>query len=184
MTSLIVVDVQRDFCEGGALPVSGGNEVAQKIADLMLSNHKYDYVIATRDWHVNPGDHFSETPDYENTWPVHCRAYTHGAAYHAAIPFTEFDAEFKKGKFSAAYSGFEGMDLNRVLLSDWLERHRVDAVDIVGIATDYCVRATALDAAKHGLHTRVLMDLTAYVDWSSNLEAIRAMNRAGIETVH
>ncbi|PKQ22027.1 MAG: nicotinamidase [Actinobacteria bacterium HGW-Actinobacteria-5] len=160
--ALIVVDVQNDFCEGGSLAVSGGAAVAGRIAGLLAGDHGYDQVVATRDHHIDPGAHFSATPDYVDSWPVHCVAGTPGAELHPALAATPFDAVFDKGEYAAAYSGFEGA-CGGEGLAEWLADHEVESVDVVGIATDYCVRATALDAAKCGLATRVRLDLTAAV---------------------
>lgn len=161
-TALIVVDVQNDFCEGGSLAVAGGAAVAGRIAGLLGGDHGYGVVVATRDHHIDPGTHFSATPDYVDSWPVHCVAGTPGADLHPALAGTRFDAVFDKGEYAAAYSGFEGAD-GGVSLADWLVDRRVTAVDVVGIATDHCVRATALDAVRDGFATRVLVDLTAAV---------------------
>ncbi|MGC3994092.1 MAG: isochorismatase family protein [Propionicimonas sp.] len=160
--ALIVVDVQNDFCEGGSLAVAGGAAVAGRIADLVAGGNGYDHVVATRDHHIDPGAHFSAHPDYVDSWPVHCVAGTPGAELHPALAGTSFEAVFDKGEYAAAYSGFEGASDGEGL-AEWLADHEVDRVDVVGIATDYCVRATALDAAGAGLATRVLLDLTAAV---------------------
>ncbi|MCB0910518.1 MAG: isochorismatase family protein [Propionibacteriaceae bacterium] len=160
--ALIVVDVQNDFCEGGSLAVAGGAAVAGHVAELLAGDHGYDQVVATRDHHIDPGDHFSPTPDYVDSWPVHCVAGTPGADLHPALAATGFDAVFDKGEYAAAYSGFEGA-CGGEGLAEWLADHDVEQVDVVGIATDYCVRATALDAAKAGLAVRVRLDLTAAV---------------------
>ena len=161
--ALIVVDVQRDFCEGGSLAVAGGAAVAEQISDLLNGDHGYDHVLATRDHHVDPGDHFSTDPDFVDSWPRHCEAGTPGAEFHDALTFRDFAAVFHKGHYEAAYSGFEGTSAAGTELVHWLRAHGVEQVDVCGIATDYCVRATALDAAGHGLSTTVLLDLTAAV---------------------
>jgi len=160
--ALIVVDVQNDFCEGGSLAVAGGAAVAGAISDLLGGDHGYDHVVATQDHHIEPGPHFSAAPDFVDSWPPHCVAGTTGAAFHPALVNRPFEAVFTKGEYAAAYSGFEGAH-DGESLAEWLADHEVDAVDVVGIATDYCVRATALDAAAVGLRTRVLLDLTAAV---------------------
>jgi nicotinamidase/pyrazinamidase len=157
----IVVDVQNDFCEGGSLAVAGGNRVAERLVTY-LPSAGYDIVVATRDHHIDPGAHFSDQPDYVDSWPPHCVAGTPGAELHPALLGYPFDAVFDKGEYAAAYSGFEGR-AEGVGLADWLAAHDVTEVDVVGIATDYCVRATALDAAGTGRPTRVLLDLTAAV---------------------
>lgn len=181
-TALLIVDVQRDFCEGGSLAVLGGAEVARDIS-RWLQQHSGDYaaVVATRDRHIEPGDHFSSAPDYHDSWPVHCVAGTPGAELHPELDTTALEAVFDKGAHAAAYSGFEGVDSEGVALADWLRRRGVDSVDIVGIASDHCVRATALDAAAAGLHTRVLRDLTAGVAPETTDEAWRDLREAGVE---
>ena len=164
VSALIIVDVQNDFCEGGSLPVIGGADVASAISDHMLrGGGDYAHVIATRDFHIDPGDHFSTHPDYVDTWPPHCVVGTPGAEFHPNLDITSIVAVFSKGERAAAYSGFEGVTDEDASLDEWLRDNDVDAVDVVGIATDHCVRATALDAAAAGFPTRVLLDLTAGV---------------------
>lgn len=171
-TALIVVDVQNDFCEGGSLAVQGGAQIARDIAafvgrDLTLARGRgYDYVVATRDRHIDPGAHFSDKPDYVDSWPRHCVVGTKGADLHPAVANLPFDAIFDKGAYSAAYSGFEGTiggTEDGESLHAWLNAHGVGKVHVCGLATDHCVRATALDANKHGYHTTVLLDLSAPV---------------------
>jgi nicotinamidase/pyrazinamidase len=175
----IVVDVQNDFCEGGSLAVAGGNAVAVRLA-AYLPSAGYDVVVATRDHHVDPGAHFSSTPDFLDSWPAHCVVGTPGAELHPALADYGFDAVFDKGEYAPAYSGFEGKD-DGVGLAQWLAAHDVTDVDVVGIATDYCVRATALDAAEHGLATRVLLDLTAAVAPARVDQVVAEFDAAGIE---
>src|SRR6476619_1981625 len=148
--ALIVVDVQNDFCEGGSLPVKGGAQVASDIAALL--HHwtsqdpkapAYDVVVATKDHHIDPGAHWSKEPDFVDSWPVHCKVGTDGEAFHPNLDPQPFDAIFLKGEHQAAYSGFEGKH-DQVGLADWLREHEVERVDVCGLATDYCVRATAL----------------------------------------
>ncbi|MFT3662956.1 MAG: isochorismatase family protein [Gordonia sp. (in: high G+C Gram-positive bacteria)] len=177
--ALIVVDVQNDFCEGGSLGVAGGAAVAAAVTELMP---QYRTVVATRDHHVDPGDHFSETPDYVDSWPPHCVVGTPGAEFHPALDTTSFAAVFSKGAYSAAYSGFEGT-ADDVTLATWLGEHDVTAVDVVGIATDYCVRATAVDAARTGLTTRVLLPCTAAISPETYARAERELRAAGVELV-
>jgi nicotinamidase/pyrazinamidase len=184
MRALIVVDVQNDFCEGGSLAVTGGSAVARAITDYLADLRDYRYVVATQDFHVDPGDHFSDHPDYSSSWPPHCRAGSTGAQFHPDLDTARFDAVFRKGAHEAAYSGFEGVDEAGTPLADWLAAHDVDQVDIVGIATDHCVRRTAEDAAQAGLATRVLLDLTAGVGEESTAAAIDALQTAGVATVH
>ncbi len=183
--ALVVVDVQNDFCEGGSLAVGGGSEVAAAIADLVRENG-YRHVVATQDWHVDPGGHFSDDPDFVDTWPRHCTADTHGADLHAAIPREALDAVFRKGAFAAAYSGFEGSVPGlggEVPLAEWLRTQGVGAVDIVGIATDHCVRATALDAVRAGFAARVLLSLTAGVAEQTTGRTLEELRAAGVELV-
>ena len=178
----IVVDVQNDFCEGGSLAVAGGNRVAGLIAGY-LPGAGYDVVVATRDHHIDPGAHFSATPDFIDSWPPHCVVGTPGAEIHPALADYPFDAVFDKGEFSAAYSGFEG-SADGVALAEWLTAHDIDEVDVVGIATDYCVRATAMDAAAAGLSTRVLLELTAAVAPASVAAVTAEFERAGVAAIH
>ena len=161
-TALIVVDVQNDFCEGGSLAVVGGAQVAADVAELIASGG-YSTVVATRDHHIDPGSHFSETPDFVDSWPRHCVVGTQGEELHAPLTDDMFSATFFKGEYEAAYSGFEGRTADGAGLADWLQAKGITAVDVCGIATDYCVRATALDARKAGLDVRVLDGLTAAV---------------------
>lgn len=184
-TALIVVDIQNDFCEGGALPVDGGKAVAASVAELVRSG-TYDTVVATRDWHIDPGDHFAAgEPDYVNDWPHHCVADSHGAAFHSSVAeiVDRFDAEFRKGAYDAAYSGFEGATNTDEALADWLAAKGINRVDVVGLATDHCVRATALDARSAGLETRVLLDHCAGVMPDTTAAAIDEMRSAGIELI-
>lgn len=184
--ALIVVDVQNDFCEGGSLAVSGGADVAAAITDLVAdANAGYRHVVATRDHHIDPGDHFSDEPDFVTSWPRHCVAGTEGVGFHPnfapAVTSGGLDAVFDKGAYTAAYSGFEGADENEVALADWLRARDVTEVDVVGLATDHCVRATALDAAAEGFRTRVLLDLTAGVAKETIERALTELRSAGVE---
>jgi nicotinamidase/pyrazinamidase len=179
MRALIVVDVQKDFCEGGSLAVEGGAAVAQALTEL-LADHDYDHVVATMDHHVDPGDHFSDDPDYQDSWPRHCVVGTPGVDFHPEFDSTAVDAVFTKGEYSAAYSGFEGADEAGTTLADWLRGRGVDAVDVVGIATDYCVKATAADAVAAGFTTRVLLDLTAGVSPTTTAEAVETLRASGV----
>jgi nicotinamidase/pyrazinamidase len=162
-TALVVVDVQRDFCEGGSLAVAGGAAVAARISDLLESDPGYACVVATRDHHIDPGSHFSPDPDFVDSWPRHCEVGTPGVEFHDALRVRDFAAVFDKGEYAAAYSGFEGKNADGVGLADFLRERGVDQVEVCGIATDHCVRATALDAAQAGFATTVLLDLTAAV---------------------
>lgn len=184
--ALIVVDVQNDFCEGGSLAVAGGSDVAAAITELIgQAPAGYRHVVATRDHHIDPGDHFSEHPDYVRSWPPHCVAGTEGTGFHPnfapVVASGAIDAVFDKGAYSAAYSGFEGADENGVPLADWLRARKITEVDVVGIATDHCVRATALDAVREGFGTVVLLDLTAGVSEESTERALEELRAAGVE---
>jgi nicotinamidase/pyrazinamidase len=180
--ALIVVDVQNDFCEGGSLEVAGGAGVAGAITKHMrAAAADYDHVIATKDYHIAPGGHFSEEPDYVTTWPRHCVVGTPGVEFHPRLATEPIEAVFTKGAYAAAYSGFEGTTEGEVGLADWLRRQDVDRVDVVGIATDHCVRATAIDAVKAGFATRVLLDLTAGVARETVDHAIDQMREEGAE---
>lgn len=160
MRALIIVDVQNDFCEGGSLAVTGGAALARAISDYLAEAADYHHVVATKDFHIDPGDHFSGTPDYSSSWPPHCVSGTPGADFHPSLDTSAIEAVFYKGAYTGAYSGFEGVDENGTPLLNWLRQRGVDEVDVVGIATDHCVRQTAEDAVRNGLATRVLVDLT------------------------
>jgi nicotinamidase/pyrazinamidase len=185
--ALIVVDVQNDFCEGGSLPVEGGARVASEIGDLLHHWTRkdpkapaYDVVVATKDHHIDPGAHWAAEPDYVDSWPVHCKVGTDGEAFHPNLDPQPFDAVFLKGEHQAAYSGFEGRTSDGVDLTTWLRSHEVESVDVCGIATDHCVRATALDAQSNGFATRVLTDLCAGVAPETTEAAIAEMSDAGV----
>src|SRR6516162_3419535 len=181
MRALIVVDVQNDFCEGGSLAVAGGSAVAAAISEyLAAEGDRYAHVVASRDYHIDPGDHFSDHPDFAGSWPPHCVAGTPGARFHPNLDTGRVEAVFSKGAHAAAYSAFEGADDAGTPLADWLRERDVDALDVVGIATDYCVRATALDAARAGFATQVLLGLTAGVDPVTTQEALDALRAAGV----
>jgi nicotinamidase/pyrazinamidase len=181
MRALIIVDVQNDFCEGGSLAVTGGASVAQAITELLASHPDYAHVVATKDFHIDPGEHFSDNPDYAASWPPHCVVGTSGADFHPQFDAGAVEAVFKKGHYSAAYSGFEGTDEAGTPLDEWLRQRGVDEVDVVGIATDYCVQATAADAAKAGFSTRVLLGMTAGVAPESTAKAVENLRAAGVE---
>lgn len=199
--ALIIVDVQNDFCAGGALATDRGAKVAALISEYVEDNHhRYEAVVATQDWHIDPGAHFSDTPDFVDSWPVHCVANTEGAEIHPNLDTDYIEAYFRKGRYEAAYSGFEGLqapeesvmtgehepgatlddESPKTPLADWLDEHEIQDVDIVGIATDYCVLATAKDAVDAGYETRVLIDLTAPVHEDKLDEVIAEMEDEGI----
>ena len=204
-TALIVVDVQNDFCEGGNLAVEGGTEVARRISrHLTERGEGYAAVVATADWHVDPGAHWSDEPDYRDSWPVHCEAGTIGAEFHVELApaLDHVQAVFRKGEYEAAYSGFEGTTAEReagagtdqvadqgepssgdtrVGLREWLRVHGIDSVEVCGLATDHCVRATALDAVAAGLTTTVLEDLSAGVAAETTDAALEELRAAGVD---
>ena len=182
--ALIVVDVQNDFCEGGSLPVSGAAAAAELIARYVAAGSGgAQFTVATRDYHVDPGAHFGTPPDYIHSWPPHCVAGTKGADFHPAVADLPFDAEFRKGEHEAAYSGFQGSTTDGKSLADWLRERHVSEVDVVGIATDHCVRATALDAAEHGLAVRVLVNKTAAVSQLTLERTLADFEDAGVVAV-
>jgi nicotinamidase/pyrazinamidase len=182
--ALIVVDVQNDFCEGGSLQVLGGAGVASAITAHMAAHRgDYQHLLATQDHHISPRGHFSDEPDFVRTWPRHCVVGTNGVEFHPRLNTRMIDEVFRKGAYTAAYSGFEGAATDGRGLGLWLRAHEVDELDIAGIATDYCVRATAVDAARAGFATRVLLDLTAGVARASTDSALDDMRTAGCELV-
>ncbi len=176
-----MVDVQPTFCEGGALPVEGGNTVAERVAAYAAGHRDdYDLVVTTQDWHIDPGEHFSDTPDFVDTWPPHGVAGTAEAELHPALADLAPDTSVKKGAYAAAYSGFEGTDAEGHPLATILAEARITEVDVVGLAESHCVKETALDAVKHHLATRVLTDLTAPVSEELGEAAREAMAAAGV----
>ena len=187
--ALIVVDVQNDFCEGGSLAVSGGADVAFRIGELLHRWHEadpddrqYAYVVATRDHHIDPGSHFAAPgtdPDFVDTWPVHCVVGTDGEAFHPNLDPQPFNAIFLKGEHAAAFSGFEGRTTDGAGLADWLKQHEITDVDICGIATDYCVRHTTLDAVRNGFKVRLLTELCAGVAPETSEKAVAELRDAG-----
>ena len=189
--ALIIVDVQNDFCEGGSLAVEGGHAVAASITDLVgldRAGGGYSYVVASKDWHIDPGPHFAPpgaNPDFVTSWPVHCAAGTQGAAFSPKLQVA-LDEVFLKGQYSNGYSSFEGVagSSEGVGLRDWLAERGVEAVDVVGIATDHCVRATALDAAAAGFATSVLVAHCAGVAPDTSATALEEMAAAGVTIVN
>ncbi|HMC42443.1 MAG TPA: isochorismatase family protein [Acidimicrobiales bacterium] len=178
--ALVIVDVQNDFCEGGSLAVAGGAAVAQRISRLVQERgDSYGLVVATQDWHVDPGEHFSAEPDYSRSWPRHCVAGTAGAELHPAVADVSLGARVRKGAYQAAYSGFEGATEEGEGLAELLRARGVDALDLVGIATDYCVRATALSGLEEGFEVRILADCCAGVDPDGSRAALDELRTAG-----
>ena len=186
--ALLIIDVQNDFCEGGSLAVAGGAVVAEAITEHVSAHaEEYAAIAGTRDWHIEPGEHFAAEPDYLNTWPVHCVAGTPGAASHPGLDTEMVEAWFTKGEYAAAYSGFDGATATSdgvgAGLADWLRERGITEVDVVGIATDHCVRATALDAVAAGFRTRVLLGLTAGVAPGTTDAALATLRDSGAELV-
>ena len=181
--ALIIVDVQNDFCEGGSLAVTGGAAVAKGISLVLdRAGDRWDYVVATKDWHIDPGNHFSDHPNYLDTWPAHCVVGSGGADFHPELRTDRVEAVFHKGEHKAAYSGFEGHTESGETLADWLRAKSVDEVEVVGIATDHCVRATALDAKAAGFATTVLLELTAGVAAGTTEAALLEFKTASVAT--
>ena len=221
--ALIIVDVQNDFCEGGALPVAGGAGLAGEISEYVDAHHgQFDHIVATQDWHIDPGAHFSEEPDFVDSWPPHCVAGTRGAELHPDLDPEYIQAYFRKGQFAAAYSGFEGLlapddDVptgdrkpgampvpapdpatedsvssfagsdfaageDAIGLDDWLQSHDVEDIVVVGIATDYCVKATALDAVQAGYSVTVLRGLTVGIAEDLD-DAVAEMELGGVDVL-
>ncbi len=217
--ALIIVDVQNDFCEGGALPVAGGAALAGEISEYVDAHHgQFDHIVATQDWHIDPGAHFSDEPDFVESWPPHCVARTRGAELHPDLDPEYIQAYFRKGRFAAAYSGFEGLlapddDVptgdrkpgampvagsdagsdaedaegaaageDAIGLDDWLQSHDVEDIVVVGIATDYCVKATALDAVQAGYSVTVLRALTVGIAEDLD-DAVAEMELGGVDVL-
>ncbi|MEU9318416.1 isochorismatase family protein [Streptomyces sp. NPDC048295] len=183
--ALIIVDVQKDFCEGGSVPVKGGADRAAAIAELLRRpDERYAFVVATRDHHIDPGTHFSENPDFQDSFPVHCVVGSEGGEFHPdfapAVDSGHVDEVVFKGAHSASKSGFEGFTQDGTTLSDWLNARDVTDLDVVGIATDHCVKATALDGVRAGFTVQVLLDYTAGVAPDTTRTALDELRRAGV----
>ena len=179
MRALIIVDVQNDFCEGGSLPVAGGGEVARAIT-AYLGSAEYDHIVVTRDYHIDPGGHFSDHPDFTDTWPPHCVVGTDGAQFHPDLDTARAEVVFSKGQRAAAYSGFEGTDDDGTTLANWLRLRGVTDVEIAGMTTDHCVRATGVDATREGFSTKVLLSMTAGVKPETTGRALAQLRNAGV----
>ena len=178
--ALIIADPQRDFCEGGSLGVAGGAAAVNRIDRLLKSDHGYAQVIASCDHHIDPGGHFAAEPDFVDSWPPHCVVGSAGAEFHDNLTYRDFAAVFYKGHYAPAYSAFEGLTVDGERLSAWLRERKVDQIDVCGIATDYCVRATALDGVCEGFDTTVLLDLTAAVAPGRVAEVSAELAAAGV----
>lgn len=182
--ALLVVDLQPTFCEGGQLPVEGGNATATRIAGYLAAHRgSYGLVVTTQDWHVDPGAHFASEPDFVDSWPPHGLAGTADAELHPAIAALAADPDVvhvRKGEQAAAYSGFEGVAGDGRRLDAVLTAAGVTEIDIAGIALSHCVADTALDAVAGGWRTRVLRDLTAAVSAELGDIAVARMLQAGV----
>ena len=180
--ALIIVDVQPTFCEGGELGVEGGNAVAQRIA-VFVSSHPdtYDLIATTQDWHIDPGAHFSDEPDFVDSWPPHGVAGTPNAEVHQALSDVPVDIAVKKGQYEAAYSGFEGVADDGTTLADALHHAGITDVDVVGLAESHCVCDTAIDAVREQFTVRVFSDLTAPVSEELGVRARERMNDEGVQ---
>ncbi|GAA2464024.1 isochorismatase family protein [Agromyces soli] len=187
--ALFIIDVQNDFTEGGALGVDGGAAVAAGVTEYLAAHRdEYELVVASRDWHdgdTDNGGHFAgdAAPDFVDTWPAHCVAGTPGAEYHPALDVAGVDVHIRKGQGEPAYSIFEGTDEAGRGIAEILAERGITGVDVVGIATDYCVRQSALDALEHGQHVRVLTGLVAGVAPESSEAALAELGHAGAEIV-
>jgi len=183
--ALFIIDVQNDFTEGGSLGVDGGAAVAAGITRLLEQHpNRYDHVFASRDWHDpdnDNGGHISEHPDYVATWPPHCIAGTPGAEYHPDLDVSRVDVHVKKGQGRPAYSIFEGVTADGESVAAALDDLGVTEIDVAGIATDYCVRASALDAISAGRSVRVLADLAAGVAADTSAAALVELEAAGAD---
>jgi nicotinamidase/pyrazinamidase len=181
--ALLIVDVQNDFCEGGSLAVAGGAAVARALTEFLGSRAGagYDHIVASQDYHIDPGAHFSDKPDFAASWPPHCVAGTAGAQFHPDFDASRVEEIFRKGQQAAAYSAFEGLSESGETLLAWLSSRGVTNLDVAGIATDYCVRASAADAAAAGFVTTIPLGLTAGVDPTTTAEALASLRTAGVE---
>ncbi|WP_194763749.1 isochorismatase family protein [Microbacterium sp. UFMG61] len=183
--ALLIVDVQNDFTEGGALAVAGGDAVASAVSALLAERAgDYDVIIASRDWHDSEGDnggHFAESPDFVDTWPVHCVAGSDGADYDPLLVTDAVTHHVHKGQGRPAYSMFEGATVAGETVGAILTAAGALSADVVGIATDHCVRASALDAIAHGVQVRVFTDLIAGVGVESSEAALAELAHAGAE---
>lgn len=186
--ALFIVDVQNDFTERGALGVAGGDEVAARITRFLASHAEdYEIIVASRDWHDGDNDnggHFATgEPDFIDSWPVHCVGGTYGAQYDDVFDTSSVTHHLKKGQGKPAYSLFEGVADDGTTAAQLLDAHGIIDIDVVGLATDYCVRASALDAIAHGRRVRVFTDLVAGVHPESSDKALAEIAHAGAELV-
>lgn len=181
--ALIIADVQNDFCEGGSLAVAGGAAVAGRISELLAAEpDRWDHIVASKDYHIDPGAHFGNPPDYVDSWPVHCVASSYGSEFHPALDTDRIEAVFLKGQYAAAYSSFEG-SVGSIGLTAWLRMHDVSEIEVVGLTTDHCVVTTALDGVREGFAATVLLDHTAGVLRQTTDAAVDQLRAAGVKLV-
>jgi nicotinamidase/pyrazinamidase len=185
--ALFIVDVQNDFTERGALGVDGGDAVAERITRYLEAHaDAYTVIVASRDWHHGDDDnggHFSDSPDFVVTWPVHCVGGTYGAEYDEVFDTSRVTHHLKKGQGKPAYSLFEGVSDDGQTAAGILDAHGIRDIDLVGIATDYCVRASTLDAIAAGRRVRVFTDLVAGVHPDASAAALAEIQAAGAQLV-
>ena len=185
--ALLAVDIQTDFCEGGALGVKGGGALARRVSEYLEKNRsRYKMVVASRDWHSREGDnggHFAvgdEKPDFLTTWPPHCIEDSPGADYHSAFSQTRITHHILKGQGSPGYSMFDGVDEEGRPLRAVLEGANISTVELVGIATEYCVRATAIDAIRNGYSVCIIRELVAPISLESGDLTLQELQLAGV----
>ena len=183
--ALLVVDIQNDFCEGGSLAVDGGAQLARRITDYMRRNSsKYELIVASKDSHIQPRGHFANRPDFVTNWPIHCVEGTLGSEFHPAFDSSYVDHVVLKGRYEAAYSSFDGSTDSGESLLDLLERREIDAIDLCGIATDYCVLQSGINSLEYGFPTTVFIDLVAGVSKDTSLEALEDLQSRGANLKH
>ncbi len=172
--ALMIIDVQNDFCPGGALPVPDGDKVVPVINTLM---DRFDLVVATRDWHPEQTAHFEK-------WPVHCVRNTFGAQFHPDLDTSGIDKIISKGTGNRddGYSAFETEELD---LAAFLRQKGMDELYFTGLATEYCVKASAMDAVRKGFKTFVITDAVRGIDvYPGDIDkALKEMEKAGIELI-
>lgn len=183
--ALLIVDVQPTFCEGGELPIAGGNACAEKIAAYAETHQdEYDFIITSQDWHIDPGTHFSEDPDFVDTWPIHGVAGSDNAELHRALSDTPLDFCVKKGFYAAAYSAFDGETPDGTTLAEVIRTEGIRQIDVVGLALSHCVKESALDAQKiPGVRVKVFTDLSEPVSKELGEAAITQLKNADVEVI-
>ena len=178
---LLVVDVQNDFCAGGALPVPSASRVVTALNRYLNDAVAQGMTVyASRDWHPPVTNHFQP---YGGPWPAHCVQQTEGARFHAELRLPPSAIVVTKGEDSAApgYSAFEGRTPEGKSLLDDLRDRGIGRLYVGGLATDYCVKASVLDALSAGLHVTVLEDAIAGVDPGASVSAVAEMRRKGAD---